>query len=202
MARYIPAFVTRSWVVALGAGAGAAFVAYGVRRWRAPSVPWPRGLDAVEDEAVDALRQVGPVGSRPIDVAALREGTIELTGAVHTDEEAKRAVAVVHALQGIHTVVNRLTVGEEEVKLAENRRRHDEGDPALTESQWEGMGVGMGRRRQSRDTDPFRRDDRATMLDRAIDEVAEDAGDIEATGTEATLEELERARRARRGASP
>lgn len=176
----------RSVAVVLGAGAGAAMVAYGVRRWR--GVPRRRDvIDELEERAVEALRDIEPIASRPIDVSALREGALELSGAVSTEDEAKRAVAVLQALPEVHTVVNRLTVGEREMRLAETQRRWRAGDPSLTETQWEGMRVGMGRRRQGRSTDPDRRDDHVRMLSR---EMEADSGDLD--GSELTGEDLDR----------
>ncbi|MGH7461345.1 MAG: hypothetical protein ACREMA_09995, partial [Longimicrobiales bacterium] len=42
-------------------------------------------------------------------------------------------------------------------------------------SRWYGMNVGMGRRRQSPQTDPAQRDDHADLLDQALAPKTEDA---------------------------
>ena len=55
----------------------------------------------------------------------------------------------------VHTVVNRLTVEMLEQHLEDTRRRHEDGAPQLHERRWEGMGTGMGARRQG-PTDPPR----------------------------------------------
>ena len=68
-------------------------------------------------------------------------------------------------IPGVVTVVNRIAVGEEEARLADAARRHAEGDPALTESRWEGQRVGTGRRRQGNSAEPDRHADPKPKLE-------------------------------------
>lgn len=160
--------------LALGAVLGTAAALYlGVRQVRARRArereALPEHLAAMEEAAVAALREDSIAGSRPIDVAALGPGILELTGAVQNLEEAHRAVDIAQRVDGVHTVINRLTLGDVEQHLAETRDRLRAGDPALQEQQWLGMGLGMGRRRQSSDTDPARDDERNTSITRELE---------------------------------
>ena len=56
------------------------------------------------------------LGRRAIDIAAVGEGVIELTGWVRSGEEAARAAALARAVPGVEMVLNRITVrGPEEL---------------------------------------------------------------------------------------
>lgn len=150
------------WVIAAGAAAGATAIAFAVLRTvrrRRESPPLTTGLDYLEDAAVDVLRRDPQTGACAIDVAATGPGMIELTGVVPTHEVSQRAARLLHSLQGVRTVVNRLDTGALEQQLATNRTRRARGEPATRERQWYGVRVGTGRRRQSAETDPGRTDD-------------------------------------------
>lgn len=157
---------------ALGVSAG---VAAGVWIWRrrgrqepAPHRRWSRP-EGTGSEVAEALRRDRTLARRDIEVDAIADGVIELTGSVQTRSEAQRAVSIVQGRRGIYTVVNRLVVEEEESQREETRRRRAEGAPELQERGHHGMGVGMGTRRQSPDTDPDRPSDRQKMLDRELE---------------------------------
>jgi hypothetical protein len=157
---------------AVGAAAGITAGLWWTARQRwlsdaAPALPVQSDLDHLEELVVEALREDPDVGERGIDVAALSHGIVELTGAVETDEEADRAVAAAQRAAGVRTVLNRLDVASEEHRLASNRRRRQEGDPALTEAHRYASGVGMGARRQGA-TEPDRDDDSARALSREL----------------------------------
>jgi hypothetical protein len=64
-------------------------------------------------------------------------------------------VTIARGVPDVTTVVNRISVGEDERRFRNASRRVQEGDPSLTETRWEGRTVGTGRRRQgtSRDAD-------------------------------------------------
>ena len=113
-----------------------------------------------------------PVEKLAVERTVLEPGVIELTGSVGTPAELRRAVEVTQGVSGVTTVVNRLEVGMEASRMSERRRRYEEGDPALREQHWYGVGVGTGRRRQGASTDPDRRDDRVDMLTEAFEEQA------------------------------
>ena len=115
-----------------------------------------------------SLREDETLGQRGVLVTELGPGIVELAGMVDSADEMSGAVACAQRCDGVGTVVNRLAVRTEEERLAETRDRFQAGDPALTETHWTGLGVGMGRRRQSPATDPDRRDDRQRLLDRSL----------------------------------
>lgn len=126
-------------------------------------------------EVQAALREDEVLAPSSVVVLPLRDGMVELVGAVPTEEDRRRALARANAVEGVHTVVSHVSVQALEEHLAETRERFRQGDPALTETHWTGMGVGMGARRQSLDTDPPRPDDHAKLLDRELtaDKVAD-----------------------------
>jgi len=126
------------------------------------------GTDALEERVVQALLEDAVAGGAPVDVAALAEDMVELSGTVPRREEAERAVRAAQAVSGVHTVVNRLDVEAELRHADETRVRKEAGDPALNERGVYGLGVGMGRRRQSPDTDPDRPDDRNPRISEAL----------------------------------
>lgn len=162
---------------ALGVSAG---VATGVWLWRrgqdtAPPAPqertpdsWARPRGSAADVA-EALQRDRTLRNRSIEVDAIAEGVIELTGHVGTRTEAQRAVGIAQAISGVYTVVNRLTLDEEEAHRRDTQRRRREGAPELQERGHTGMGVGMEARRQSPDTDPDRPSDKQKILERELD---------------------------------
>jgi hypothetical protein len=155
------------WALAAGTalGAAAALLLFNrLRRRRRDALP----LSQLEDAIVGRLREDETLGERPIDVAEVAPGLIELAGTVRDVQEARRAVEAVQAVEGVSTVVNRIVIGDVEARLAQTRSRFRDGDPRLHETHVYGMGVGFGRRRQSTETDPDRPDDHVRMRERAI----------------------------------
>ena len=116
----------------------------------------------------ERLREHEALGRRGVLVTEIGPGVVELAGMVNSTDEMSAAVSAAQRCEGVTTVVNRLAVRAEEARLADARQRLEAGDAALTETHWTGLGVGMGRRRQSPSTDPDRRDDRARILDREL----------------------------------
>jgi hypothetical protein len=160
---------TTAWILAGGLFVGfVTAVLLGVRKRRRSAMP--SELRRIEDGVIDALRHDAMMHGRGIDVAAIAPGIIELSGLVESDMEAHHAVAVARTVRGVSTVLNRLDVRESQRRL---RRTQPTGLAAGTASRWYGMNSGMGRRRQSMETDPAQRDDRARMIDQAL---APDAG--------------------------
>jgi hypothetical protein len=123
----------------------------------------------LEAAVVDALRNDEHAGNSAIDVAAIAPGVIELSGTATDWMAARRAVEVTQGVAGVSTVVNRLDIEALENQMARTRQRFAAGDPSLTETQWQGVGVGMGRRRQGVSTEPPQRDDSAKMRTSAIE---------------------------------
>ncbi len=151
---------------------GAAFVLWRMRRklWNQPA-DYPGS--ELEDAVVEALRQDTRAGSSAIDVAAVAPGVIELSGTATDWMAARRAVEITQGVDGVTTVVNRLDIEALENQMARTRQRFANGDPALTETHWYGVGVGAGKRRQSAATEPAQRDDSRKMKEEAIDRAAE-----------------------------
>ena len=122
----------------------------------------------LEKAVRESLRADEVLSQRGVLVTEIGAGVVELAGMVDSADEMSAAVAAAQKCDGVTTVVNRLAVREEEDRLAETRQRFEAGDPSLTETQWYGLSVGMGRRRQSPVTDPDQRNDRARTKDREL----------------------------------
>lgn len=123
---------------------------------------------ALEREVRESLRDDEALSRRGVLVTEVGSGVIELSGMVESSDEMSAAVAAAQRVDGVTTVVNRLAVREEEARLADTRMRFENGDASLNETHWTGIGVGMGRRRQSPATDPDRPDDHARMIEREL----------------------------------
>jgi hypothetical protein len=139
-------------------------------------------LTGLEDAVLDAFLGDPVLSERGIDVGAVSRGIVELSGSVYTEAEAERAVRVASGVNGVQTVVNRIEVEAEAEHLEDARRRLESGDPALTETRWEGRTVGMGRMRQGPQTEPDRPDDSQHRRDRALAEADRDQWLEEGTG--------------------
>lgn len=123
---------------------------------------------ALERGVRTELRGDELLSRRGVLVTEIGFGVVELSGMVDSSDEVVAAVAAAQRADGVTTVVNRLAVRDEESRLADTRQRFEGGDPALTETRWTGLHVGMGRRRQSPATDPDLPDDHARMIDRHL----------------------------------
>ena len=164
-----------AWTMAVGAAAGVAAAALWtvrgrVRRADGPAARQDPELENLEQAVVDALLADEQTSRCAIDVGAIGPDIIELSGQVATPGELTRVVTVTQGVDGVRTVVNRVEVGMEQSRARERQRRYEEGDPALTEQHWYGVGVGTGRRRQGGETDPARRDDRVDMVTRQFEQ--------------------------------
>ena len=137
--------------------------------------------ETIETRVLEAFRNDPILSERAVDIGAIGDETIELSGWVTTEDEAEHAVTVAGGVPGVETVVNRLSVGEEEEMLDDNADRVAEGDPALTSARWEGQRVGTGRRRQGTSKEADRHADPKPELEerwldenRALETAAED----------------------------
>jgi hypothetical protein len=144
-------------------------------------------LDAseeLEERVLEAFRNDPILSERAIDIGAIDEGIVELTGWVNADDEAQQAVVVARGVPGVDTVVNRLSVRAEEDLYDELADRYEGGDPSLTEGQWEGQSVGTGQRRQGTSAEVDRHEDPRTEIEEKIlDKVyldADEEADIKA----------------------
>jgi hypothetical protein len=102
--------------------------------------------EMLEERVLEAFRNDPVLSERAVDIGAIGEATIELTGWVHSEAESHHAVTVTRGVPGVDTVVNRLEVREEEARLQENADAYAAGD-VQTSPRWEGMGIGTGRPR-------------------------------------------------------
>lgn len=160
----------------LGISAGVVTgVAAGVWLWRRRAGEAARALErwgeprGSAQDVAEAFRADPKLSRRRVDVDTIAEGVVELSGSVRDRGEADRAVGIAQRTTGVYTVVNRLRIEDEESQREITRRRWKEGAPELRERQHYGMGVGMGARRQSPDTDPDRPSDKQRMLERELD---------------------------------
>jgi len=144
------------------------------------------GEEELEERVLEAFRNDPILSERAVDIGAVEDGIIELTGWVNSDDESHQAVAVARGVPGVETVVNRLAIRNDEDLFDDAAQRYEDGDPALTEAHWEGQLVGTGRRRQGNSTEIDRHADPHTILeersmstDRAFMSAADDIPDAE-----------------------
>ncbi|MDX1673461.1 MAG: BON domain-containing protein [Longimicrobiales bacterium] len=151
------------WILAAAAGAAA-----GLWLWRRRTGEETAPAAAVEGDGALAVarayREDIELAAFDLAVNRISHGVIEITGAVERPDQRERAVAMAHSTEGIHTVVNRIVLDGEEARLEEAAARHAD-DPI----RHTGMGVGMGTRRQSPDTDPDRPSDRQKLVERELE---------------------------------
>ena len=136
-----------------------------------PSKASLNGVEDLEERVLEAFRNDPILSERAIDIGAVEDGIIELTGWVNSEDEAHQAVVIARGVPGVETVVNRLTIRSEEDLLDDAAHHYKEGDPPFTERHWEGQQVGIGRRRQGNSTEIDRHADPRTVLeDRSLKE--------------------------------
>ena len=140
-------------------------------------------LDAteeLEERVLEAFRNDPILSERAIDIGAIDEGIVELTGWVNAEDESHTAVVIARGVPGVETVVNRLAVREDEDLFDELADRYEDGDASLTEGQWEGQSVGTGRSHQGSSADIDRHTDPHTELEEATLDKIFLSGDEEA----------------------
>ena len=142
------------------------------------------GAEELEERVLEAFRNDPILSERAVDIGALEDGIIELTGSVNSDDESRQAMVIARGVPGVETVVNRLVIGTEEQLFDDAAHRYEDGDPAFTERHWEGQQVGTGRRRQGNSTEVDRHadprnvlEDRSLKEDRAVMAAADDIAD-------------------------
>jgi hypothetical protein len=122
-------------------------------------------LEELEERVLEAYHNDPVLSERAIDIGAIDDGIIELTGWVYAADEAEHAVTVARGTPGVDTVVNRLTVRAEEDRMEDAAERYEEGDDRFTEGHWEGNRVGTGRQRQGNSSQPGRHADPKVKLE-------------------------------------
>lgn len=152
--------------------------------------------EELEERVLEAFRNDPILSERAIDIGAIDEGIVELTGWVNAEDEADQAVVIARGVPGVDTVVNRLSVRAEEDLIEELSDRYVHGDPSLTEGQWEGKHVGTGRRRQGNSSEFDRHEDPKPELE---NEALEDAFLDSEDALEIKAERRKRAKTARSG---
>lgn len=146
-----------------------------------PSKASLNGTEELEERVLEAFRNDPILSERAIDIGALEDGIIELTGWVNSEDESHQAVVIARGVPGVDTVVNRLAIRSDEDLFDDAAHKYEDGDPQFTERHWEGQQVGTGRRRQGNSTeidrhaDPRNKlEDRSLKEDRAFMAAAED----------------------------
>ena len=136
-----------------------------------PSKSSLNGTEELEERVLEAFRNDPILSERAIDIGAVEDGIIELTGWVNSDDESHQAVVIARGVPGVETVVNRLAIRTDEDLFDDAAHRYEDGDPAFTERHWEGQQVGTGRRRQGNSTEIDRHaDPRSVLEDRSLKE--------------------------------
>ena len=135
--------------------------------------------EELEERVLEAFRNDPVLSERAIDIGAIDEGIVELTGWVNAEDESHQALVVARGVTGVDTVVNRLAVRAEEDLYDDLAERYEDGDPSLTGGHWEGQTIGTGRRRQGNSTEMDRHEDpkpelEEEALERASLEASED----------------------------
>jgi hyperosmotically inducible periplasmic protein len=129
------------------------------------------GAEELEERVLEAFRNDPILSERAVDIGAVEDGIIELTGVVNSDDEAHQAVVVARGVPGVETVVNRLVIRSDEELFDTAAHHYEDGDPPFTERHWDGQQVGTGRRRQGNSTEIDRHADPRTVLeDRSLSE--------------------------------
>jgi hypothetical protein len=108
--------------IALGAIASGLLLTRGGRRL-VGEVWQGRQRTRIEDRVLDALWRDKVLGRRRIDAAELAEGVIALSGAVRSDVERGRALAIAESVKGVREVEDRLDI----VSEARSRLRREGG---------------------------------------------------------------------------
>jgi len=151
----------------------------------------------LEERVLEAFRNDPILSERAIDIGAIGDGIIELTGWVHEPDESTHAVTITRGVPGVETVVNRLDVrvpGSEAV----GEEIDDDPNAPLPGGRWEGQQVGTGRRRQGNSSEADRHaDPKPNLEDRWLSKeeaLREAAGD-----TEGIAERRRSSKRAPRG---
>lgn len=140
--------------------------------------------EALEERVLEAFRNDPILAERAVDIGAIGDGIIELTGWVHAADEATHAVTITRGVPGVETVVNRL-----DVRLGEGGEQMDDidDDPSapIPGGRWEGQQVGTGRRRQGNSSEADRHaDPKPELEDRWLSKeqaLRDAAGDVEGT---------------------
>jgi hypothetical protein len=129
------------------------------------------GAEELEERVLEAYKNDPTLSERAIDIGAVEDGIIELTGWVNSEDEAHQAIVVARGVPGVATVVNRLAIRTDEDLFDGAAHHYEDGDPPFTDRHWDGQQVGTGRRRQGNSEEIDRHADPKNKLeDRSLSE--------------------------------
>jgi hypothetical protein len=139
--------------------------------------------EVLEERVLEAFRNDPILSERAVDIGAIGDGIIELTGWVHEADEATHAVTITRGVPGVETVVNRLDVRLGGAAEEENDEIDDDPSAPLPGGRWEGQQVGTGRRRQGNSSEADRHEDpKPELEDRWLSKeqaIRDAAGDVD-----------------------
>jgi hypothetical protein len=152
------------------------------------------GADSdLEERVLEAFRNDPVLSARPVDIGAIGEAIIELSGWVESEEESEHATTIARGVPGVETVVNRLGLGEDDMADERNDEENEDLSAPHEGGRWEGNRIGTGRRRQGTSDEVTRHADPKPELedhwlseDRQIREAAEDIEKISANRRKGT----------------
>ena len=140
--------------------------------------------EELEERVLEAFRNDPILSERAIDIGALDDGIVELTGWVNAADEAEQAVVITRGVPGVDTVVNRLAIRTEEDLLDDMAEDYDESIDGVGAGQWEGQNIGTGRRRQGNSAEVDRHaDPRQELEEKELDRIflnADEEADVKA----------------------
>lgn len=82
---------------------------------------------ALEDHVLEAFQADSTLRERAIDISAVGDGLIELSGWVDSDDESHHAAAVARRVEGVESVVNRLAIGRADAAEPTRDERRERG---------------------------------------------------------------------------
>lgn len=82
---------------------------------------------ALEDHVLEAFQADSTLRERAIDISAVGDGLIELSGWVDSDDESHHAAAVARRVEGVESVVNRLAIGRADAAESTRDERRERG---------------------------------------------------------------------------
>lgn len=88
--------------------------------------------EELEERVLSAFTNDPTLRERAVDIGAVAENTIELTGHVFTRTEAEHATVIARGVPGVEAVVNRLSVRQDE-------QAEDNSDEPDADSEWMGI---------------------------------------------------------------
>src|SRR5579862_7040537 len=99
--------------------------------------PFESANEELEERVLSAFTNDPTLRERAVDIGAVAENTIELTGHVFTEREADHAAVIARGVPGVEAVVNRLSVRhDEQDEQDEESDEEDDEDDADDDAQY------------------------------------------------------------------